>query len=157
MKDLELDLLKNAEFKEAFDEFDKVALSHRVVQVKDQDGNWVKRICYKLSLWRHSPNLGSNCNWSIPLSNQHPFPMSMFTMLRMAVGPYQLASCWRWWGRWVRIQRRMRLLPSLRNFIFYLPNLVLNLHQVLNMMMEADLDGNGSIEFPEFLELMTKK
>ena len=39
MKDLELDLLKNAEFKEAFDEFDKVALSHRVVQVKDQDGN----------------------------------------------------------------------------------------------------------------------
>ena len=39
----------------------------------------------------------------------------------------------------------------------FLPNLVLNLHQVLNMMMEADLDGNGSIEFPEFLELMTKK
>ena len=39
MKDLELDLLKNAEFKEAFDEFDKVALSRRVVQVKDQDGN----------------------------------------------------------------------------------------------------------------------
>ena len=37
------------------------------------------------------------------------------------------------------------------------PNLVLNLYQVLNMMMEADLDGNGSIEFPEFLELMTKK
>ena len=35
MKDLELDLLKNAEFKEAFDEFDKVALSHhRVVQLK---------------------------------------------------------------------------------------------------------------------------
>ena len=47
MKDLELDLLKNAEFKEAFDEFDKVALSHWVVPVKDQDGNWVKRICYK--------------------------------------------------------------------------------------------------------------
>ena len=40
---------------------------------------------------------------------------------------------------------------------FFLPNIVLNLHQVLNMMMEADLDGNGSIEFPEFLELMTKK
>ena len=39
----------------------------------------------------------------------------------------------------------------------FLPNLVLHLHQVLNMMMEADLDGNGSIEFPEFLELMTKK
>ena len=39
----------------------------------------------------------------------------------------------------------------------FLPNLVLNLYQVLNMMMEADLDGNGSIEFPEFLELMTKK
>ena len=39
----------------------------------------------------------------------------------------------------------------------FLPNLLLNLHQVLNMMMEADLDGNGSIEFPEFLELMTKK
>ena len=39
----------------------------------------------------------------------------------------------------------------------FLPNLVLNLNQVLNMMMEADLDGNGSIEFPEFLELMTKK
>ena len=38
----------------------------------------------------------------------------------------------------------------------FLPNLVLNLHQVLNMMMEADLDGNGSIEFPEFLELITK-
>ena len=46
--------------------------------------------------------------------------------------------------------------PILEEFHF-LPNLVLNLHQVLNMMMEADLDGNGSIEFPEFLELMTKK
>ena len=39
----------------------------------------------------------------------------------------------------------------------FLPSLLLNLYQVLNMMMEADLDGNGSIEFPEFLELMTKK
>ena len=47
MKDLELDLLKNAEFKEAFDEFDKVALSHRVVRVKDQESTQVKRICYK--------------------------------------------------------------------------------------------------------------
>ena len=46
--------------------------------------------------------------------------------------------------------------PILEEF-HVLPNLVLNLHQVLNMMMEADLDGNGSIEFPEFLELMTKK
>ena len=46
--------------------------------------------------------------------------------------------------------------PILEEYLF-LPNLVLNLHQVLNMMMEADLDGNGSIEFPEFLELMTKK
>ena len=25
---------------------------------------------------------------------------------------------------------------------------------VLNLMLEADLDGNGTIEFPEFLELM---
>ena len=59
MKDLELDLLKNAEFKEAFDEFDKVALSHRVVPVRR----------------RHSPNLGSNCNWSTPLTNAlFPFP-----------------------------------------------------------------------------------
>ena len=31
--------LELAELREAFDEFDKVALSHRVVQVKDQDGN----------------------------------------------------------------------------------------------------------------------
>ena len=29
--------------------------------------------------------------------------------------------------------------------------------QVLNMMLEADLDGNGTIEFPEFLELMRNK
>ena len=29
--------------------------------------------------------------------------------------------------------------------------------QVLNMMLEADLDGNGTIEFPEFLELMKNK
>ena len=28
---------------------------------------------------------------------------------------------------------------------------------VLNLMMEADLDGNGTIEFPEFLELMKQK
>ena len=26
--------------------------------------------------------------------------------------------------------------------------------EVLNLMLEADLDGNGTIEFPEFLELM---
>ena len=30
-------------------------------------------------------------------------------------------------------------------------------HQVLNLMLEADLDGNGTIEFPEFLELMKEK
>merc|ERR1712106_1088338 len=29
--------------------------------------------------------------------------------------------------------------------------------EVLNMMMEADLDGNGTIEFPEFLQLMRNK
>ena len=29
--------------------------------------------------------------------------------------------------------------------------------QVLNLMLEADLDGNGTIEFPEFLELMKAK
>ena len=29
--------------------------------------------------------------------------------------------------------------------------------QVLNMMLEADLDGNGTIEFDEFLELMRAK
>ena len=29
--------------------------------------------------------------------------------------------------------------------------------EVLNLMMEADLDGNGTIEFPEFLELMKLK
>ena len=29
--------------------------------------------------------------------------------------------------------------------------------QVLNLMLEADLDGNGTIEFPEFLELMKEK
>ena len=28
---------------------------------------------------------------------------------------------------------------------------------VLNLMMEADLDGSGTIEFPEFLELMKQK
>ena len=28
---------------------------------------------------------------------------------------------------------------------------------VLNLMMEADLDGSGTIEFPEFLELMKHK
>ena len=28
---------------------------------------------------------------------------------------------------------------------------------VLNLMLEADLDGNGTIEFPEFLELMKQK
>merc|ERR1712200_206664 len=28
---------------------------------------------------------------------------------------------------------------------------------VLNLMLEADLDGNGTIEFPEFLELMKEK
>ena len=26
-----------------------------------------------------------------------------------------------------------------------------------NMVMEVDLDGNGTIEFPEFLEMMKKK
>ena len=31
------------------------------------------------------------------------------------------------------------------------------LFQVLNLMLEADLDGNGTIEFPEFLELMKEK
>jgi len=29
--------------------------------------------------------------------------------------------------------------------------------EVLNLMLEADLDGNGTIEFPEFLELMKEK
>merc|ERR1719312_1672794 len=29
--------------------------------------------------------------------------------------------------------------------------------EVLNMMLEADLDRNGTIEFPEFLELMKNK
>jgi len=29
--------------------------------------------------------------------------------------------------------------------------------EVLNLMPEADLDGNGTIEFPEFLELMKEK
>jgi calmodulin len=33
----------------------------------------------------------------------------------------------------------------------------LPLYEVLNLMLEADLDGNGTIEFPEFLELMKKK
>ena len=28
---------------------------------------------------------------------------------------------------------------------------------VLNLMMEADLDGSGTIDFPEFLELMKQK
>ena len=28
---------------------------------------------------------------------------------------------------------------------------------VLNLMLEADLDGSGTIEFPEFLELMKQK
>ena len=28
---------------------------------------------------------------------------------------------------------------------------------VLNLMMEADLDGSGTIEFPEFKELMKQK
>ena len=32
-----------------------------------------------------------------------------------------------------------------------------SLSQVLNLMLEADLDGNGTIEFPEFLELMKEK
>ena len=29
--------------------------------------------------------------------------------------------------------------------------------EVQNLMNEADLDGNGTIEFPEFLELMKEK
>ena len=29
--------------------------------------------------------------------------------------------------------------------------------EVLNLMMEADVDGNGTIEFPEFLEMMKSK
>ena len=29
--------------------------------------------------------------------------------------------------------------------------------QVLSLMMEADLDHNGTIEFPEFLQLMKEK
>ena len=29
--------------------------------------------------------------------------------------------------------------------------------ELLNMILEVDLDGNGTIEFPEFLELMKQK
>ena len=29
--------------------------------------------------------------------------------------------------------------------------------EVLNLMLEADTDGNGTIEFPEFLELMQER
>ena len=29
--------------------------------------------------------------------------------------------------------------------------------ELLNLVMEVDLDGNGTIEFPEFLELMKQK
>ena len=58
--------------------------------------------------------------------------------------------------------------PELRNQIILLITVMLTIYtiyraieetllQVLNLMLEADLDGNGTIEFPEFLELMKEK
>ena len=29
--------------------------------------------------------------------------------------------------------------------------------ELLNLVMEVDIDGNGTIDFPEFLEMMKKK
>ena len=48
------------------------------------------------------------------------------------------------------IKRRIRCRRS--SLIDHLPKC-----EVLNLMLEADLDGNGTIEFPEFLELMKEK
>ena len=41
-------------------------------------------------------------------------------------------------------------------FLFFAPSPKMTF-EVLALMMEADLDHNGTIEFPEFLQLMKEK
>ena len=99
--------------------------------------------------------MGSNCNWSILIKLT---PFSHFHVHNAQDGSGSISA-----GELLEVMRAMGQNPTedevaaILEENLFLPNLVLNLHQVLNMMMEADLDGNGSIEFPEFLELMTKK